>query len=42
MFFDGHYAGWWKHGDQGGHLFGVIRQAAGQLSKPDSVESGLK
>jgi hypothetical protein len=25
MFFEGHYAGYWKHGEQGGHLFGIIR-----------------
>src|SRR4051794_34687281 len=24
MFFADHYAGYWKHGDHGGHLFGVI------------------
>ena len=22
MFFEGHYAGYWKHGEHGGHLFG--------------------
>ncbi len=27
MFFDGHYAGYWKHGDQGGNLFGEIHSA---------------
>jgi hypothetical protein len=27
MFFEGHYAGYWKHGDHGGHLFGVIHPA---------------
>jgi hypothetical protein len=25
MFFGGHYAGYWKHGQHGGHLFGVIQ-----------------
>jgi hypothetical protein len=25
MFFDGHYAGYWKHGQQRGHLFGTIQ-----------------
>ncbi|MEX2308225.1 MAG: hypothetical protein WD738_11560 [Pirellulales bacterium] len=25
MFFEGHYAGYWKHGKHGGHLFGVIK-----------------
>ena len=24
MFFEGHYAGYWKHGDHGGNMFGVI------------------
>jgi hypothetical protein len=24
MFFADHYAGYWKHGDHGGHLFGLI------------------
>jgi hypothetical protein len=27
IFFDGHYAGYWKHGAHGGHLFGVIHPA---------------
>jgi hypothetical protein len=26
MFFDGHYAGYWKHGEQRGHLFGEIKR----------------
>lgn len=26
MFFADHYAGYWKHGDAGGHLFGVIHR----------------
>ena len=25
MFFGGHYAGYWQHGEHGGHLFGVIK-----------------
>jgi len=25
LFFDGHYAGYWKHGDHSGNLFGEIR-----------------
>lgn len=24
MFFEGHYAGYWKHGEHGGNMFGVI------------------
>lgn len=27
MFFDGHYSGYWKHGDRGGNMFGIIRRA---------------
>jgi hypothetical protein len=27
MFFADHYAGYWKHGKRGGHLFGVIQRA---------------
>lgn len=30
MFFDGHYAGYWKHGEHGGHLFGVIHPREGK------------
>jgi hypothetical protein len=25
MFFKNHYAGYWRHGEHGGHLFGVIQ-----------------
>jgi hypothetical protein len=24
LFFADHYAGYWRHGDHGGHLFGTI------------------
>jgi len=27
MFFADHYAGYWQHGDAGGHLFGTIHRA---------------
>jgi hypothetical protein len=27
MFFADHYAGYWQHGDAGGHLFGVIHRS---------------
>jgi hypothetical protein len=27
MFFDGHYMGYWKHDNHGGHLFGVVHPA---------------
>jgi hypothetical protein len=33
MFFDGHYAGYWKHGDHGGNMFGVIHPAEKEQSK---------
>lgn len=38
MFFGGHYAGYWKHGRHGGHLFGIIvprekQPAAGHASE---------
>jgi hypothetical protein len=32
MFFADHYAGYWKHGDHGGHLFGVIKPAENEAS----------
>jgi len=36
MFFDGHYAGYWKHGTHSGNLFGEIRSAGEkpELTKP--------
>jgi hypothetical protein len=34
MFFADHYAGYWKHGDHGGHLFGVIHPAEKTRSSP--------
>ena len=33
MFFEGHYAGYWKHGDHGGNMFGVIHSVDGK-TKP--------
>jgi hypothetical protein len=36
MFFDGRYAGYWKHGEQGGHLFGVIRPSDDEAAAPRS------
>ncbi len=36
MFFANHYAGYWEHGDHGGHLFGIIRPAGAQDAKPTS------
>jgi hypothetical protein len=37
MFFDGHYAGYWKHGDHGGHLFGIIQppEKEAAMAAPD-------
>jgi hypothetical protein len=42
MFYDGHYAGYWKHGDHGGHLFGVIHSAKDEKPAPkaSSRDSG--
>jgi hypothetical protein len=42
MFFDKHYSGYWKHGERGGILFGVVRrpgevpatQPAGSTTRP--------
>src|SRR4051794_40046224 len=33
MFFEGHYAGYWKHGDHGGNMFGVIHPAKKEQAK---------
>src|SRR5262245_50940743 len=35
MFFDDHYAGYWKHGDRGGNMFGLVRRA--DAAKADST-----
>jgi hypothetical protein len=37
MFFADHYAGYWKHGESGGHLFGIISRddEADQLAPDD-------
>jgi hypothetical protein len=35
MFFADHYAGYWKHGDHGGHLFGLISREQ-QPAKPST------
>jgi hypothetical protein len=44
MFFADHYAGYWKHGKSGGHLFGVITReknaAAGDAGKNKPSRSG--
>ena len=35
LFFDGHYAGYWKHGDHSGNLFGEIHPAAEKKPSPE-------
>lgn len=37
LFFDGHYAGYWKHGDHSGNLFGEIRAAGAAGEKEDKT-----
>jgi len=32
MFFDEHYSGYWKHGERGGNMFGVVRRAVAEDS----------
>jgi hypothetical protein len=41
MFFDGHYAGYWKHGEHSGSLFGEIHSAGEkpQATKPTTPGS---
>lgn len=41
LFFEGHYAGYWKHGDHSGNLFGEIR-AAGTATEKDKAGEGSK
>jgi hypothetical protein len=40
MFFDGHYAGYWKHGEHSGNLFGEIHSAAAQAPPAQTKPSG--
>jgi hypothetical protein len=40
MFFEGHYAGYWKHGDHGGNMFGVIHPAEKEQPKAKASSSG--
>jgi hypothetical protein len=35
MFFDDHYAGYWKHGERGGNMFGIVRRAAAAKPSED-------
>ena len=41
LFYADHYAGYWRHGDHGGHLFGTITRAAkpAESTTPPSAES---
>jgi hypothetical protein len=39
MFFAGHYAGYWKHGEHGGNMFGVIYPAEKKPPKSKSSPS---
>jgi hypothetical protein len=39
MFFAGHYAGYWKHGQQGGHLFGVIKPGQKESAPQPAAEN---
>ena len=41
MFFADHYAGYWKHGRHGGHLFGVIRRGDEPAAEPNSDGSSV-
>jgi hypothetical protein len=40
LFFDGHYAGYWKHGDHTGNLFGEIH-AAGEAGEKNEKAGDL-
>jgi hypothetical protein len=41
MFFKDHYAGYWRHGEHGGHLFGVIqRDDEGQEKEGEAETEG--
>jgi hypothetical protein len=40
MFFADHYAGYWKHGESGGHLFGTIRRGDEPATEPDAANTG--
>jgi hypothetical protein len=38
MFFDDHYAGYWKHGDRGGNMFGIVRRADAAKAAAENPE----
>jgi hypothetical protein len=39
LFFDGHYAGYWKHGEHSGNLFGEIHPAGEKTSPLESAKA---
>ena len=39
MFFADHYAGYWKHGEHGGHLFGTIRRGEKPAAETPAAEA---
>jgi hypothetical protein len=41
MFFEGHYAGFWKHGDHSGNLFGVIHSGKEKADAPPTETRDL-
>jgi hypothetical protein len=42
LFFDGHYSGYWKHGDKSGNLFGTYRAAGEKRADSKAVEKAPK
>jgi hypothetical protein len=40
LFFADHYAGYWKHGDHGGHLFGTITRGETAADAQDGSANG--
>jgi hypothetical protein len=42
LFFDGHYSGYWKHGDHSGNLFGTYRQAGEKVPDAQPAKNGAK
>jgi hypothetical protein len=40
LFFADHYAGYWRHGDHGGHLFGTITHGDKEADSPNGKPEG--
>jgi hypothetical protein len=40
LFFADHYAGYWRHGDHGGHLFGTITRGDKEAASQDAKAEG--